>query len=395
MATSSQQAHALAERLERDRPLIIQKWVERVHRRHVDRQELPIFELVDSLPEFLASLADALGRDLPRDAVDVDEPRPAAEVARQHGTERYRHGFDIRAVVDEYTVLIDVLFDHFAESQYSLDLDELRVISHAISVGIAAAVDQFSAERDAAIQASHAELLQAREYERQLIGVVSHDLRNPLAIILNCADVMMHGKGLGDLALKSLGRLRTNAERALRLIGDLLDFTQERSLGRIPIKPADADMQELVREAVEEAAMMHPRRTIECAGETAAIAGRWDRDRIAQVLTNLLDNALKFSPLGSSVRVEVGADAERVTVAVHNWGPPIPPDRLGSVFEPFQRVDPTASARVSLGLGLHISREIALAHCGSLDAESSAAAGTTFTLILPRVCPAPSADDAS
>ncbi|MDC0669197.1 sensor histidine kinase [Nannocystis radixulma] len=384
MSTGSQQAHALAEQLERDRQVIIARWVERMRQRHVGRQPLPTLELVDSLPEFLARVAEALRLGLPSDEHDAEVTQPTAEVAREHGMHRYRHGFDVRAVVEEYTILLDVLLDYLAEQQYRLELPELRAILRMVSVGVAAAVDQLTAERDTAVQASHAELLQAREYERQLIGVVSHDLRNPLAIILNCAAIMMRGQGLSELSVRSLQRLRNNAERAVRLIGDLLDFTQERSLGRMPVRPADCDMQQLIREAIEEAALTHPGRTIDQSGEMGAIAGHWDRDRVAQVLTNLLDNALKFSPLDSRVSVDVDADEEQVTVAVHNWGAPIPPERLGSVFEAFQRADPTAPARVSLGLGLHISREIARSHGGSLDVDSAADRGTTLTLTLPR-----------
>jgi PAS domain S-box-containing protein len=230
-------------------------------------------------------------------------------------------------------------------------------------------------------------LLQARERERELIGVVSHDLRNPLAAVLAYADLAMRAKPLPLGAERSLHRLRGSAERALRLLGDLLDFTQARTLGQLRVKPAAHDMQELLRIAVQEASLTHPHRRIEQRGESGPLAGRWDGDRVVQVLANLLDNALKFSPPDSVVTVETHSDGEGVRIAIHNWGDPIPPDRLASVFEPFQRADPTVSARVSLGLGLYISRQIALAHGGRLDADSSAERGTTFTLTLPWLCP--------
>jgi signal transduction histidine kinase len=260
------------------------------------------------------------------------------------------------------------------------------VIVHAITLGIAAAVDQFTAEREADLRASRDALLQARGYERQLIGIVSHDLRNPLGIIMACVDVAMRRQELPSGATTALRRLRSSAERAVRLIGDLLDFTQERLLGHIPVRPEASDMEALLCAAVEEAALTHSERTIERAGATGPVEGRWDRDRIAQVLANLLDNALKFSPADSAVRVETRADGQRVAIAVHNWGPPIPPERLGSVFDVFERADPGASARVSLGLGLHICQQIAQAHGGNLEVRSSVEQGTTFTVTLPRMC---------
>lgn len=386
MPTCSQQAHALADRLERDRQVIVDRWLRRVRAQSVVGRPLPASELVDRLPEFLAQLAVALRRGAEDECRETDAPTSTGRVAREHGTQRYRHGFDIRAVVDEYSLLLDVLFDLFAETEPSLDIGASRLLIHAASTGIAAAVEQFSAEREADAQAAQEALLKAREYERQLIGVVSHDLRNPLAIVAQCAELMRRTEHLPAPACRQLQRLRGATDRAMRLIGDLLDFTQARDQGRIPVKPVAVDMRLLLRQVIDEASLTHPGRTIERAGQDVRMVGRWDPDRIAQVLTNLLDNALKYSPADSVVRVESDLAADRVTVAVHNRGEPIPPERLGSVFEPFQRADPDANARVSLGLGLHISRQLAQAHGGDLTVESSAEAGTRFTLTLPRGC---------
>ena len=385
MTTRAQQAHALADRLEREQQEIVDRWLRRVRAQGVAGRPLPAPELVDRLPEFLEQLAAALRRGAAEDE-RVDAPTSTALVAREHGTQRYRHGFDIRAVVDEYTLLLDVLFELFAETEGCRDVEVLRVLIHAASTGMAAAVEQFSTEREADVKTAEEALLGAREYERQLIGVVSHDLRNPLSIIVHCAELMRRTAHLPAPTCRQLERLRSAAERAMRLIGDLLDFTQARNQGRIPVKPVAVDMRLLLRQVIDEAMLTHPGRAIERAGPDVRMVGRWDPDRIAQVLTNLLDNALKFSPPDSVVRVESDVAADRVTVAVHNRGEPIPPERLGSVFEPFQRADPDANARVSLGLGLHISRQLAQAHGGDLTVESSAEAGTRFILTLPRGC---------
>ncbi|WP_434419406.1 ATP-binding protein [Nannocystis pusilla] len=387
MPTCSQQAHALADRLEREQQVIVDRWLRRVRAQGVAARPLPAPELVDRLPEFLEQLAAALRRGAEEDeGGETDAPTLAGQVAREHGTQRYRHGFDIRAVVDEYTVLLDVLFDLFAETEPCLDIGASRLLIHAASTGVAAAVEQFSTEREADVLSAQEALLKAREYEEQLIGVVSHDLRNPLAIIMHCAELIRRAEHLPAPVCRQLQRLRSATDRAMRLIGDLLDFTQARNQGRIPVKPVAVDLRLLLRQVLDEARLTHPGRTIECIGPDVRMVGSWDPDRIAQVLTNLLDNALKFSPPASVVRVETDLAPDRVIVAVHNRGEPIPPERLGSVFEPFQRADPDANARVSLGLGLHISRQLAQAHGGDLTVESSAEAGTCFTLTLPRGC---------
>lgn len=388
-AVVSEHAAALAAQIERDRDLLTTRWLERVRERHGASRSSSRPELLDSLPEYLTHLSAALRRGGALAEGADDATRPIVGVAGEHGGQRYRHGFDVRAVVVEYGILLDVLFERFIEVGLHLDVYEARLLVRELSLGIAAAVEQFSAEREADIRASHEALKQAQAYEQQLLGIVSHELRNPLAIILACADLAGRCKTLSAAAGRALQRLRANAERAVRLIGDLLDFTQARVLGQMPVRPEPVDMQELVRAAVEEAALTHPDRRVEQRGETGPLPGRWDRDRVAQALANLLDNALKFSPPGSTVTVEARAEDGQVCVAVHNGGPAIAPERLAAVFEPFEREGPAVSARQSLGLGLHISRQIARAHRGDLTARSAAGAGTTFTLTLPRGEPSP------
>ena len=114
------------------------------------------------------------------------------------------------------------------------------------------------------------------------------------------------------------------------------------------------------------------------AGQTA---GQWDADRLAQALSNLIGNALTHGDPARPIRVDAVGNDQRVAVAVHNFGPPIPEAELASIFDPFRQ----GSTRhgTGLGLGLYIAREIARAHGGAVEVASSAGVGTTFTITLP------------
>lgn len=383
MPSPSSGSQALADRLDSHRDEIIGRWLESVEQQELATRPLSRPELVNSLPEFLGEVAGALRRGGPCRGVESHSRTAAA--GRSHGGDRYRRGFDLRTVVWEYGVLRDILIEFVAESKLPYTLHDVRVLSHAVCSGVAGAIDQFSAEREADVRASYAAVERARDLERQLIAIVSHDLRNPLAAISMGAELALRSGELGGVAEKALKRLRASAERATRLIGDLLDFAKERMSGRLPVKPGPADLAALIHEAVEEAEFTFPTRAI-VHHERGELVGRWDPDRIAQVLSNLLANALKFSPPGTQVTLTAEGVHDEVTLVVHNEGPPIPAERLPSVFEPLQRAHEGADAQGSLGLGLYISRHIVMAHGGQIGVSSSAEAGTTFTVKLPREC---------
>ena len=113
--------------------------------------------------------------------------------------------------------------------------------------------------------------------------------------------------------------------------------------------------------------------------------GEWDPDRIVQVVENLVTNALKYSPVTSTVHVETRGEDGVVILSVHNQGSPILPDALGRLFEPMRRgTSETDSASRSIGIGLYIVKHIVDAHRGTIEVESNASAGTTFTVRLPK-----------
>lgn len=231
------------------------------------------------------------------------------------------------------------------------------------------------------------ELRRAREFEQQLIGIVSHDLRNPLGAILFGASTLLSKEDLPDRHLRAVARIRSAAERATRLIHDLLDLTRARLTGSLPVQPRPVDLGTVVEGVVDELHGASGERPIEVQ-RRGALEGSWDPDRLAQLASNLLANALKYGRPDRTVRVELdGREPGAVVLRVRNEGDPIPPELLGRLFRPWERAGQPGGAAQGVGLGLFIVERIAAAHGGAVRATSTAEEGTTFEVRLPRIAP--------
>lgn len=226
------------------------------------------------------------------------------------------------------------------------------------------------------------------EFDQQAIGVVSHDLRNPINAIRMSASLLLRRGGLDDVQAKAVARILSSSERAQRMIRDFLDFSQARLGGGIPVVPREVDVHEVAQSAVDEVHLAHPDRRVEVARSGRGV-GLWDPDRLAQVVGNLVANAFQHGAPGEVVRVVTRGDDHGVEIEVVNGGPPIPPEQQRNLFVPFQRGrDAKGSGTGSIGLGLYITRQLVLAHGGSVEVRSALESGTVFTVRLPRQ-PAP------
>ncbi|MBZ4417890.1 ATP-binding protein [Myxococcus sp. RHSTA-1-4] len=221
------------------------------------------------------------------------------------------------------------------------------------------------------------------EFQEQLMGIVSHDIRSPLGAIMNWSRVLAES-GTAEQAQQTSKRIATAAVRIERLTRLLLDFTRTRLVGGVAIEPRGMDLKDLAEKVAHEFRVAFPQRTVEVEhkGNTQ---GTWDPDRLAQVTSNLVENALKYSPAETPVRLAVRGLRSKVVMEVRNAGRPIPDQLLPHLFEPFRRGPPTArTLKMSYGLGLYIVREIVQAHGGTIEVSSGEAEGTAFTVTLPR-----------
>ncbi|RKG92322.1 PAS domain S-box protein [Corallococcus sp. CA053C] len=226
------------------------------------------------------------------------------------------------------------------------------------------------------------------EFEQLLIGIVGHDLRNPISAITMAATVLARREDADPRDQKAVARILASAERAHRMLRDVLDFTQARLGGGIPMSPRGVDLMELVRQVMDEVQQAHPDRRLEVDHRGDAHVS-CDPDRLAQVITNLVNNALAYGEAGCPVRVRLRGQQEGVTLAVNNQGRPIPRALMPHLFEPLKRAEVSEGSRLAhgLGLGLFIVKHIVDAHGGRLRVRSTEQDGTTFLVHLPRHSP--------
>jgi signal transduction histidine kinase len=236
---------------------------------------------------------------------------------------------------------------------------------------------------------SHARLRELDRLKSDFLGNVSHELRTPLASIKGFVDNLLDGVA-GPLAERQryyLGRVRDNADRLGRMVGDLLDLTRIEA-GKIELSPEALDAGEAATEAVESFRPVARGRGVDLGLDLAAAPPVWaDRDKLQQVLTNLVSNAVKFTPGGGRVTVRVGprpgpGRAARLEVA--DTGPGIPPGERDRVFDKFYQLARVDGERpIGTGLGLTIARHLVDLHGGRIWVETAAGPGSTFVVELP------------
>jgi PAS domain S-box-containing protein len=248
-------------------------------------------------------------------------------------------------------------------------------------IGSCVDVDERRRAQDAEQQRSQQQLALARDFERWILAIVSHDIRDPLGTILFAARRLQEAFAAGSGAKKHAEMVERGVHRIQHIVGDLLDLAREREGEGIPIEPKPADLRAICRQILDEleAKARDRQLTFECEVDGA---GEWDEHRILQALSNLASNALQHGTAGTPVHVRVTGNGERVVVEVRNRGT-IPSDLFPRLFEPFRSGSQYTRRGGGLGLGLFIANAIARAHGGGLEVDSSDGA-TTFRLVLPR-----------
>jgi signal transduction histidine kinase len=261
----------------------------------------------------------------------------------------------------------------------TLAVDQREANAQMVSATIRA--QKLTDDADAAkkrAEENERELRVVAEFREKFIGILGHDLRNPLGSVVMAAGLLLQRGNLNDQDSETVARIIRSSQRMTRMISQLLDFTRARLGGGLPIEPAPTDLREICRNVVEEF-----EKTIQLEVE-GDLTGTWDQDRLAEVLSNLAGNAIEYAAPGTVVIVKAHADGAEVVVEISNQGVPIPADVLPFIFAPFRRAKQREkSATGNLGLGLYIAHQIVLSHGGTLDAHS-ADGTTTFVMRLPR-----------
>ena len=219
---------------------------------------------------------------------------------------------------------------------------------------------------------------------KAIMGIVGHDLRTPISTVLSAAELLLMRGGLGEKDAELTRKIVRSASRAGRLIDQVLDLTRSRLGGGIPIDPVPFDLNDLCWQVMNETELNHPNRPlrVDLRGE---LGGVWDRDRLYQLLGNLVGNAVQHGEPRTAIDLRAHGRATEVVIEVVNRGEPIPAEMLPFIFDAFRQVRTAHPTRAGgLGLGLFIAKEIARAHGGSITVASSEREGTTFAVSLPR-----------
>jgi PAS domain S-box-containing protein len=250
------------------------------------------------------------------------------------------------------------------------------IVAGGETLGVGAIVREITAEKE------------AEEFRANVLGIVGHDLRNPLSAISSAAAILAKQSIPDDFRARTVARIATTARRMARIIDDLLDFTRAGSGHSIPIELQPTDIADVCATVLEEMEAARPPGGFHVEG-TGDGRGEWDPYRLAQALGNLVANAVKYCSPEEPVRLRWEGREAEVLIEVHNYGKPIPPELMPALFRPFRQAAQTTSREGGLGLGLFIARQIVVALSGEISVRSDASAGTTFTIALPRRPPTP------
>ena len=216
--------------------------------------------------------------------------------------------------------------------------------------------------------------------QREFLAMIAHDLKTPLTAIRASAQLMQRQERYDA---QRLGIIVDQTRYLGRLIDDLAALS-ELELGQLVLRREPAKLLELVERAVAQAEALSTRHPIAVAAPDEPVIGHWDRDRLGQVLHNLVGNAIKYSPAGGEITIQIERHPATVDIAVRDQGLGIPAEELGRVFTRFYRAKAARSTGITgSGLGLTICKGLVEAHGGTIRVESEPGRGSTFTVTLP------------
>ncbi len=305
--------------------------------------------------------------------------------AQTHAALRFAGGFDIGQMVSEYRALRASVLKLWGNTDPVFDAEDIADMTRFNE-----SIDQELAE---SVNFYTNKVAESREI---VVGILSHDLRSPLQAIALSTELSLHMGQQNERQTMLSKKVLECTHRMSALINDLLDVTRARFGAGLPVVRAMMNIGIVAEQIVAEVRVVHPHRMIELS-TSGVLVGEWDKARIGQIFSNLLNNAMQYGSHSAPVRVGLKGDPKLVTLTVGNDGVPIPAEKIGTIFDPLTRVAadqdgiPTSG---NLGLGLYITKEVVLAHGGTIKVTSSEVDGTMFTARLPRSQPDPALQDA-
>jgi signal transduction histidine kinase len=335
------------------------------------------------LRDHAAQILETIAADLEKpqsDSAQIAKSRgegPAAAAggstaAETHADTRIDAGFAIGAMITEYRALrasVLRLWSQRSQPQELRDIEQITRFNEAIDQAIAESVSRYT--------------LQTKKASDLFIGVLGHDIRNPLGTIMMATEFLVRSGKLEEVSAKPI---RKSVERIRVLTEQVLDVTRGQTGKPMPIRRKPMDLAELAADIVIETRILHPDANLRLQAADGDFQGEWDGGRMGQLFSNLLSNAVHYGTRGEPIVLTLERAGSEVKAEVCNQGPVIPLHERRRIFDALargtSRNQPDSRAE-GLGLGLYICREIVLAHGGSIDVHSDAAQGTRFVVAVP------------
>ncbi|MGK3967666.1 ATP-binding protein [Sorangium sp. So ce118] len=303
----------------------------------------------------------------------------SSEAAKLHASHRLAQRYSLAEELRELGALRSVILDMFARERVCLGDGEDQLVHSALDEAMVTAAVEVE-------RTTSAELRGDVVLRELFIAVLGHDLRTPLSAVRFATAALLKREDVTAAVARLVQRIAASNERAIRMVDDMLDLTRVRCHGGLPVEPKRVDLRSICRQVTLELELSHPEHTIRLKAQGDG-HGMWDPGRMEQLISNLIGNAVHYSPPEEPVQVELRGQDQAVVLEVRNRGIPIPPEMLPVIFDPFRQGAPQHEdlrRSKGLGLGLFIAKAIVDAHGGSIEVTSTLEQGTTFHVMLPR-----------
>lgn len=356
----SSSQYMVVEEFRKKIPDILDAWINKALAEVQAAKSLNISDLKDSLPLFLETLATALEHGSALKSLEL-------QVARQHGKVRSMSPqYTLEQTIFEYRLLRRIIFEVFGEN---ITASQRDAIFDAIEIGISEAASEFTNQH-----------FQLRE---QFVAMLAHDLRNPLSAIKSNAQLIQKYPEKVESINVMAGRIVNTVDRTDRMIKDLLDSNMILRGQKMPLSIQPCNFHKITKDCVDEATEIHGAHFLFYS--EPVINGYWDPVLIQRSIGNLLTNAIKHGSKETPVSITITQKNTDVLVAVHNDGPPIPKEDQEIIFNNFYNIRKAHHDNLDgWGIGLYLVKAAMDAHGGSVEVQSNAKDGTTFTLTIPR-----------